>query len=231
VALIAALILALCRRLLGRWAVGVTLIGIAAYAVLVGAEASVLRAALMGGLVVIAAGVGRGSTALISLAVACWLMLLVNPQTLYDVDFQLSAVATLGLILFASDITQWLSARWPGLQGGLLTGDAGTDSSMGSLLRGMVVDGGVMTVAASILTLPLVAYHFQRVSLFGGLCEFGNCSGATARLGGGDVGFGERAGRSDMDCPSLAVGDMAGVKLDDATGELGGNAARGQRDN
>ncbi len=31
----------------------------------------------------------------------------------------------------------------------------------------MVVDGGVMTVAATILTLPLVAYHFQRVSVLG----------------------------------------------------------------
>ncbi len=136
VALIASMILALSRRLVGRrWAVGVALVGICAYTVLVGAEASVLRAALMGGLVVIAAGVGRRSTALISLAVACWAMLLVNPLTYYDVGFQLSAIATLGLILFASAITEWLNARWPWLQ------------------------GGVITVAASILTLPLVAYH------------------------------------------------------------------------
>jgi competence protein ComEC len=122
VALIVALLLGVSRRLVGRWAIGVALVGIVAYTVLVGAEASVLRAALMGGLVVVAAGVGRRSTALISLAVACWLMRLVNPQTLYDVGFQLSAVATLGLILFASRLTTWLSARWPALQGGPLTG-------------------------------------------------------------------------------------------------------------
>jgi competence protein ComEC len=93
--------------------------------------------------------------------------LLVNPQTLYDVGFQLSAIATLGLILFATGITAWLNARWPALQGGLLTGGAEQNASVGALVRGMVVDGGVMTVAATILTLPLVAYHFQRVSLLG----------------------------------------------------------------
>jgi competence protein ComEC len=167
VALIAALLLGLSRRLVRRWATLVALVGIVLYAFLVGAEASVLRAALMGGLVVIAAGVNRRSTALISLAGACWVMLLVNPQTLYDVGFQLSAMATLGLTLFATRIMDWLSARWPGLQGGLLTGELKQDVSISSLLRGMIVDGGVMTVAASILTLPLVAYHFQRVSLLG----------------------------------------------------------------
>jgi predicted membrane metal-binding protein len=48
-----------------------------------------------------------------------------------------------------------------------LTGEASGDTSIGALLRGMVVDGGVMTVAASVLTLPLVAFHFQRVSALG----------------------------------------------------------------
>jgi competence protein ComEC len=167
VALIAALLLGVSRRLVGRWAMGVALVGIGAYAVLVGAEASVLRAALMGGLVVVAAGVGRRSTALISLAVACWVMLLVNPNTLYDVGFQLSAIATLGLVLFATGMMAWITAHWPGLQGGLLTDGASDDVSVGALLRGMLVDGGVMTVAASILTLPLVAFHFQRVSMLG----------------------------------------------------------------
>ena len=167
VALIVVLLLGVSRRLVGRWAVLVALVGIMAYTVLVGAEASVLRAALMGGLVVVAAGVGRRTSALVSLAVACWLMLLVNPQTIDDVGFQLSATATLGLILFAPVLTAWLSARWPRVQGGLFNHEVIRPSNLGTLLRAMVVDGGVMTVAASVLTLPLVAYHFQRVSLLG----------------------------------------------------------------
>jgi competence protein ComEC len=167
VALIAALLLGISRRLLGRWAIPVTLFGIGGYALLVGADAAVLRAALMGGLVVLAAGVKRRSTALVSLAVACWAMLLINPQTLYDVGFQLSAAATLGLILFASGITGWLSAHWPWLQGGMITGGSKEDASVGALVLGLIVDAGVMTLAASVLTLPLVAFHFHRVSLVG----------------------------------------------------------------
>lgn len=167
VALIVVLLLGVSRRLVGRWASLVALVGIAAYAVLVGADAAVLRAALMGGLVVMASGVGRRSAALVSLAVACWLMLLVNPQTLDDVGFQLSASATLGLILFAPAITTWLRVRWPSVQGSLFTGNGRGEDDFGALLRGIIVDGGVMTVAASVLTLPLVAYHFQRVSLLG----------------------------------------------------------------
>lgn len=167
VALIAALMLGVSRRLLGRWAILVTLVGIGAYAVLVGAEASVLRAALMGGLVVVAAGVKRHSTALVSLAVACWVMLVANPQTLYDIGFQLSASATLGLILFSPSMTAWLAARWPWLQGGMITGSGHKEKGVSDLVRGMIVDAGVMTLAATVLTLPLIAYHFQRVSLVG----------------------------------------------------------------
>lgn len=164
VALIAALLLALTRRLTGRWAVMPALLGIGVYALLVGGEASVLRAAVMGGLVVVASSVGRQSTALISLAAACGAMLLINPLTLLDVGFQLSALATLGLILFSTPILRWLRARWPALQ----TRGA-PNASLSGWLRGMVVEGGVMTLAATSLTLPLIAYHFQRVSVLGTL--------------------------------------------------------------
>ncbi len=61
-------LLGLNHRLVGRWTVMVAPLGIGVYAVFVGAEAAVLRAALMGGLVVSAAGMGRRSTVLISLA-------------------------------------------------------------------------------------------------------------------------------------------------------------------
>ncbi len=117
VALIAALLLAVTRRLAGKWAALWALSGIVLYALLVGGEAAVLRAAVMGGLVVVAVGVGRRSTALISLAAACGVMLMANPLTLFDVGFQLSAMATLGLILFSTPILETLSRRWPQLRG------------------------------------------------------------------------------------------------------------------
>ncbi|MEZ4557723.1 MAG: ComEC/Rec2 family competence protein [Caldilineaceae bacterium] len=102
VALIAGVLLAVGTRLFGRrYAVIPALIGIAAFALLVGGDAAVMRAALMGGLFVYATSIGRRSTALVSLALACWIMTLANPLTLWDVGFQLSSAATAGLILLA----------------------------------------------------------------------------------------------------------------------------------
>jgi competence protein ComEC len=164
VALMAATLLALSRRSLGLWALGrwawlPTLLGIAAYAVLVGGEASVWRAALMGSLVVIATHVRRRGTALVTLAAAGWLMLLFNPSQWQDVGFQLSALATLGLILYTPRLTAWLKLRPGPVFGGAPLGQ--------NWLVGLLHEGGVMTAAASLLTLPLIAYHFARVSLVG----------------------------------------------------------------
>ena len=92
VVLVTGVLMALCVWLFGRrGAVWLTLGGLALYTLLVGSDAAVLRAALMGGLFVVATVLGRQSTALVSLAAACWWMTLWNPLTLRDVGFQLRA--------------------------------------------------------------------------------------------------------------------------------------------
>ncbi len=109
VALITGVLLALSAWFLGRRAAWIAaLTGIAIYTLLVGAEPSVLRAALMGVLVVVAAALGRQSTALVSLAAACLVMAAANPHVLWDVGFQMSAAATAGLVLIAPKFEPWI---------------------------------------------------------------------------------------------------------------------------
>ena len=79
-----------------------------------------MRASLMGGLFVLATVLGRQSTALVSLAAACWVMTLVNPHTVWDVGFQLSSAATAGLILFGPVLTDWVRNLWGGADRGLV---------------------------------------------------------------------------------------------------------------
>ncbi len=171
VALVTGVLMALGMWLFGkRGAIWPTLCGLALYTLLVGGDAAVMRAALMGALFVVATVLGRQSTALVSLAGAGWLMTLWNPLMLWDVGFQLSGAATLGLILvgpalrdsytsFWNRMGQWLRRWRPSTVGPM--SDFLRPNSAGDLLR----DGLLMTVAASITTFPLIVFYFGRLSL------------------------------------------------------------------
>ncbi len=157
VALIAGVIMALMVRVVGgKRAVWFTVAGIACYALLVGGDAAVMRAAVMGSLAVIATGLNRRSTGLVSLGAACALMTLLNPLALWDVGLQLSSAATAGLMLVA-----------PGMIDGFrkLLNTANL-SAVGRGPVGSFFEESVMvTLAANITTLPLVVYYFGRLSV------------------------------------------------------------------
>lgn len=168
ISLLAGVLLAVGQRVFGETrAIWPTLIGIGCYALLVGGDPAVLRAALMGGLYVIATHLGRRSTAIVSLAVACWAMTLLNPLTLWDVGFQLSSGATAGLILFSPSIAAAVQRFWPSWQGGYLTASDPQVSfhSIQRMFYGLLQDGLLVTIAANITTLPIVVYHFGRLSV------------------------------------------------------------------
>lgn len=77
----------------------VAAIGIIGFVLLTGAQASVVRAAIMGLLVLVARREGRQYRMQNAIAFAAFVMLLENPKILrFDVAFQLSFLATLGLV-------------------------------------------------------------------------------------------------------------------------------------
>ena len=171
ISILSAVLLALGQRLLGqRRALWPTICGIAAYALLVGGDAAVLRAALMGSLFVMATALDRRSTAIVSLAAACWAMTLVHPLTLWDVGFQLSSAATAGLILFSPGITARFDQWWqPSAQTDI---PLSLRQQSQRLFRTLVADGLLVTIAANLTTLPLVLYYFDRLSLVSLLTNF-----------------------------------------------------------
>jgi competence protein ComEC len=152
IALVSGILMAISRRWRRpRLAAMLTLTGIAFYTLLVGADAAVTRAALMGGLAVMAVVLGRQSAALLSLFLAGLVMLMIQPLTLWDVGFQLSFTATLGLILFSRPLQE----RWQAYIGRCLPRLANT----------LIAEGLLVTVAAQIATLPLIVAYFGRLSL------------------------------------------------------------------
>ncbi len=156
ITIIAALVVALFSRLLGpRRGALAAVIGIALYTFLVGADAAVVRAALMGGLALFARQVGRRQDGLNTLAFVAALMAVGNPSVLWDVGFQLSFAATLGLILYAQpfqDAAAKLIARV-------------APPTTAEKIAQPLSEYFLFTLAAQLTTLPIMAYQFERISL------------------------------------------------------------------
>jgi len=177
VAIIAGALMGVGARLLGRRrALWPTLAGLACYALLVGGDAAVIRASIMGGLVVVAVAVNRRSTALVSLAAASACMVLLNPLMLWDVGLQLSSIATAGLILLVPPYTHLLHKFLHGvgwtvqrLRLTLLSTVAGVTTSFlpVTVLRAIVEEGLVVSLAANVMTMPLILLYFDRFSVVG----------------------------------------------------------------
>jgi competence protein ComEC len=153
IAIVAALVAAAARPLTrlptGRWLAAVAAAGtVGAYVLLTGASPSVVRAALMAGALLLARLGGSRSHAISALMLAAMLMVLVAPAVVWDVGFQLSALATAGLIWFGAAFEARL-ARWP------------------ALIREPVA----LTMAAQLTTLPVVLLNFERLSLIAPLAN------------------------------------------------------------
>lgn len=126
------------------------------YALMVGAEGSVVRAAVMGIVYLFSLRLlGRPTWVLASLLVAAALMTTISPQVTMDVGFQLSLAATLGLVLYAGPWLRWLEARL----------DGRLSPSAGRQVTNLLGDGLVVTVAAQVLALPLILYYFGQLAL------------------------------------------------------------------
>jgi competence protein ComEC len=138
-------------RLIGpRPAVGLAVIALVAFVIVVQPTASVLRAAVMGGIMLLAILSSRRRQALPALSAAVLVLLIGAPQLAVDVGFALSVVATAALVVIAP---VW-SRRMVG--------------------RGcprLLADAVAIAWAANVVTAPLVAGISGRVSLIGALAN------------------------------------------------------------
>jgi len=156
ISIIAGLFVTFFSKFLGpRRGALLAIIGIIFYTILVGGEAAVVRAAIMGGLALFAKQVGRRQFALNTLLAVALLMCLWNPLFIWDVGFQLSFFATLGLILYADPFSQFANR--------IITRYIPTSSA--EKAAELFSEFVLLTLAAQVTTIPIMAYHFQRISL------------------------------------------------------------------
>lgn len=132
-----------------------TLVIISLYTLFVGASPSVIRAAIMSIVLITAPLLKRRTFVPASLGFAALLMAVLNPWVWWDVGFQLSLASVLGMAL----LTPSLDRRFQKcLQQGL-------GETIGKPIGGWLSEPLVVSFTAQMFTLPIVLYHFERLSL------------------------------------------------------------------
>lgn len=125
-----------------------TILIIIAFVIMAGAEASVVRAAIMGLIILLAKQISRVHSMRNVIAVAALAMVLHNPKVLvFDVGFQLSFVALVGIIYLAPIIQKFFR----------LKEESGFLAWRENLLN---------TTSAQIAVLPLIIFYFGNFSIF-----------------------------------------------------------------
>lgn len=135
--------------LIGRKKAGIfTFLLIFFYSLLTGFQVPVIRAAIMVTFTFLALMVGKERTGWWVLLLTAGLMLLYNPHWLFNISFQLSFLATFGVVVVAPILLESLQ-------------------KVPQILRQDLA----VTLAAQALVLPVIVYNFHQLSLVGVLAN------------------------------------------------------------
>ncbi|MFT5037371.1 MAG: competence protein ComEC [Candidatus Azotimanducaceae bacterium] len=134
------------------------LLAITAFALMVGLSATVVRASIMASLILVAKATNRTYMVIRALLLAGVIMLIINPYLLaFDTGFQLSFVATLGLIFVAPHLEKKLTLmpKTIGMRE-FLTATLATQLFVMPILLYQIGEFSVVSVLVNVLVLPMV---------------------------------------------------------------------------
>lgn len=119
--------------------------GLWSFTLIAGAQASVLRSAVMFSFVAAGVVLKRNASVINSLALSALLLLCWKPQWLWDVGFQLSYSAVLSIVLFFKHVYGWVYIK----------------NKIADIIWKMTA----VTISAQLLTVPLTLYYFHQFPL------------------------------------------------------------------
>ena len=123
-----------------------TLLLIWSYTVLTGISPPVLRAAIMISCFIIGKGINRSSDGINILAFSAFMILIYDPYVIWDVGFQLSYIAVLGLILLQPILERWVTFK--------------------HLFFRKIWSAISISIAAQLFTFPLSIYYFHQFPVY-----------------------------------------------------------------
>lgn len=147
--IVAGLFLALSKFIGRRRSLALATLAVFAYALLTGFEPPVVRASLMVALSSIAIYFGRERIAIWSLILAALIILFFSPQALFEISFQLTFAATLGIITLGSTMQNFARKIFKNP----------------SLLVNSLLQNVAVATSAYIFTAPIILFYFERISL------------------------------------------------------------------
>ena len=124
----------------------ILLIALWSYALLTGLSPSVLRASTMFSFVILGAVLNRKSSIYNTLAASAFFLLIINPNLLFEVGFQLSYVAVIGIVYLQPLIYRKIYTRW--------------------WLLDKIWAITAVSIAAQIATLPLTLFYFNQFPVY-----------------------------------------------------------------
>lgn len=140
-----------------RWRIAMSIPGLLliwGYALLAGMPTSLLRSAIMFSIIQVSLWGRQDIFSLNNLALAACLILFFSPQALFDVGFQLSFLSVLGILLFVPRLPRLPYSEF--FSRYKLHG-----------IASFLYSTFTVSLCAQVMTLPLVAYYFHIVPLYG----------------------------------------------------------------
>lgn len=139
------------------------------YTIFVGMSPSVTRAAIMLSIICIGNIIKRRIELLHSLSLAVFLILVVSPLSLYDVGFQLSFLAVLGIALFYRNLNN-VFRNLLGTSPSVIYNSFEKPSRLRIIIAKPVnwlISCLTLTFSAQLFVLPLIAYYFHQIPCYG----------------------------------------------------------------
>lgn len=138
--IVAGIFLSMARYVGRRKSLVLAILAVFLYAFLTGFEPPVVRASIMVLVSTLAVFLGRESSVVWSLLMAALAIVLVWPQAVFEISFQLTFAATLGIVTLGAWL-QKLFKKW-----------------------GIFGDNAAIATSAYVFTAPLIIFYFSRVS-------------------------------------------------------------------
>lgn len=135
------------------------------YALLTGFSPSVVRAVFMFSVLMLAQEMGENFSAINTLFFTAFILALINPMVLYDIGFQLSYLAMLGIFTLYKPIAAWYSTK--------------------NKLLNYFWQGSAVGFAAQAMTVPLTLYYFHQFPNYFALTNLGIMAISTIAMGFG----------------------------------------------